>query len=138
MNRRLNAIVEREGDDHVALCPEAGSRGDTVAEARDNLAEAPTLFFEIAPAMEIDKRLHREVHVIHVEVAVGQAARPVGPGVPPYPRVRRFRGGEKARQPCRGAPDAALAVPVPDHRESRTGTPMSIIRQSGVPRSESE
>lgn len=32
MNRRLTAIVEREGDGYVALCPEA-SQGDTVAEA---------------------------------------------------------------------------------------------------------
>ena len=31
MNRRLTAIVEREGDGHVALCPEAdiASQGDT-------------------------------------------------------------------------------------------------------------
>ena len=29
-----------------------------------------------------------------------------------------------------------VTVPVPDHRELRTGTLLSIIRQSGVPRSE--
>ena len=47
MNRQSTAIVEREGDGYVALCPEVdiASRGNTVAEARDNLAEALTLFF---------------------------------------------------------------------------------------------
>jgi len=34
--------------------------------------------------------------------------------------------------------EAAGAVPVPDHKELRTGTLMSIIRQSGLPRSEFE
>ncbi|MYF09255.1 MAG: type II toxin-antitoxin system HicB family antitoxin [Rhodospirillaceae bacterium] len=59
MNRRLTAIVEREGDGYVALCPEVdvASQGDTVADARDNLAEALTLFFESASAEEIDRRL---------------------------------------------------------------------------------
>jgi len=28
-----------------------------------------------------------------------------------------------------------VTVPVPDHRELRTGTLLSIVRQSGVPRS---
>jgi len=31
-----------------------------------------------------------------------------------------------------------ITVPVPDHKEIRTGTLLSIIRQSGVPRSEFE
>ncbi len=73
MNRRLTAIVEREGDGYVALCPEVdvASQGDTVSDARDNLAEALTLFFETAPAEEIDRRLRGEVYVTQVEVAVG-------------------------------------------------------------------
>ena len=35
MNRRLTAIIEREDDGYVALCPEVdvASQGDTVAEA---------------------------------------------------------------------------------------------------------
>ena len=36
-----------------------------------------------------------------------------------------------------GAEDT-ITVPVPDHRELRTGTLLSIIRQSGLPRSEFE
>ena len=73
MNRKLTAIIEREGDGYVALCPEVdvASQGHTVAEARDNLAEALTLFFETASAEEVDRRLHGEVYVTHVEVAVG-------------------------------------------------------------------
>ena len=46
MTRRLTAIVERESEGYVALCPELdiASQGETVAEARDNLAEALALF----------------------------------------------------------------------------------------------
>ena len=38
MKTRLTAIVEREGDRYVSLCPEVdvASQGDTVTEARDN------------------------------------------------------------------------------------------------------
>ena len=73
MNRQLTAIVEREGDGYVALCPEVdvASQGSTVAEARDNLEEALALFFEAAPVEEVEKRLRSEVYVTHVEVAVG-------------------------------------------------------------------
>ncbi len=34
--------------------------------------------------------------------------------------------------------DTTVTVPVPDHEELRIGTLQSIIRQSGVPRSEFE
>lgn len=72
MNKSLTAIVEREGDGYVALCPEVdvASQGATVTEARDNLAEALTLFFECASAEEIDRRLCGEVYVTRIEVAV--------------------------------------------------------------------
>ena len=58
MSRRLAAIVERKGDGYVALCPEVdvASQGDTVAEAREYLQEALTLFFEAASANEVDER----------------------------------------------------------------------------------
>ena len=48
MNRHLTAIIEREDDGYVALCPEVdvASQGKTVAEAHDNLQEALGLFFE--------------------------------------------------------------------------------------------
>ena len=73
MTRKLTAIIEREDDGYVALCPEVDvvSQGDTVAEARANLEEALTLFFETASTDEIEGRLREEVYVTHVEVAVG-------------------------------------------------------------------
>lgn len=45
---RLTALIEREGDGYVALCPEldVASQGQTVEEARTNLTEAVELFFE--------------------------------------------------------------------------------------------
>ena len=72
MNRRLTAIVERDGDGYVALCPEVdvASQGDSVAEARENLQEALTLFFETASAEEVERRTRRGFYVTHVEVAV--------------------------------------------------------------------
>ena len=71
MTRRLTAIVERGGDGYTALCPEVdvASQGHSVADARDNLAEALALFFETAGAEEIDRRLSGEVHVTQVDVA---------------------------------------------------------------------
>lgn len=73
MVRQLTAIIEKEGDGFVALCPEVdvASQGESVAEARDNLKEALELFFETAPQEEINSRLHNEVYITHVEVAVG-------------------------------------------------------------------
>ena len=73
MTRQLTAIIERENNGYVALCPEVdvASQGDTVDEARSNLKEALELFFETASTEEINRRLHDEVYVTHVEVAVG-------------------------------------------------------------------
>ena len=73
MTRRLTAIVERESEGYVALCPEldAASQGETVAEARDNLAEALALFFDTEPSGEVNRRLRGEVYVTQIEVAVG-------------------------------------------------------------------
>ena len=52
MTRQLTAIIEREDDGYVALCPEVdvASQGKTVDEARENLKEALELFFETASA----------------------------------------------------------------------------------------
>ena len=72
MTKQMTAIIEREGDGYVSLCPELdiASQGATVAEARENLKEALELFFETASANEIQGRLHHEVYVTQVEVAV--------------------------------------------------------------------
>lgn len=70
---RLTAIIEREDDGYVSLCPELdiASQGDSVEAARDNLREALELFFETASPEEVRQRLHGEVFVTQVEVAVG-------------------------------------------------------------------
>ena len=71
--RQATAIIEREGDMYVALCPELdiASQGQTVETARTNLIEALELFFESADPTEVARRLHSEVFVTRVEVAVG-------------------------------------------------------------------
>lgn len=70
---QLTAIIERECNGYVALCPELdiASQGDTVAEARENLIEALELFFEVASEAEIAERTHNEVYITRVEIAVG-------------------------------------------------------------------
>ena len=59
MNERLAAIVEGEGDGYVALISglDIASQGTSVPEARDNLKEAIELFYEAAPAEELQGRL---------------------------------------------------------------------------------
>jgi len=58
MERQMTAIIEREGDGYVSLCPELdiASQGTTIEEARDNLREALELFFESASPEEITLR----------------------------------------------------------------------------------
>ena len=70
---KLTAIIEREGNGYVSLCPELdiASQGESVEEARDNLREALELFFEAASPEEIKQRLHGEIFVTQVEVAFG-------------------------------------------------------------------
>ena len=70
--RRLTAIIEREDDGYVSLCPELdiASQGRTVEEARVNLVEALTLFFENAGESEIERRARSEVFVTQIEVTV--------------------------------------------------------------------
>ncbi|MDW8212427.1 MAG: type II toxin-antitoxin system HicB family antitoxin [Roseiflexaceae bacterium] len=65
---RLTAIIEREGDGYVSLCPELdiASQGETIEQARDNLREALELFFETASPEEIRQRLHGEIFVTHI------------------------------------------------------------------------
>jgi len=68
--RQLTAIIEREGDGYVALCAEldVASQGGTVEEARANLVEALTLFFETADPSEVHRRLKSDVFITRVEV----------------------------------------------------------------------
>jgi len=73
MIKQLTAIIEREESGYVSLCPELdiASQGNTIEEARLNLREALELFYETASPKEIQTRMHEEVYVTRVEVAVG-------------------------------------------------------------------
>jgi predicted RNase H-like HicB family nuclease len=67
------AIVEKEGDLYVALCPEldVASQGATIEGATSNLKEAVELFLESADPAEIKRRLHTEVFITRFEAAHG-------------------------------------------------------------------
>ncbi len=71
--RQFTAIIEREGNGYVSLCPELdiASQGDSIEEAKSNLTEALQLFFEVADPSEIQHRLHTEVFVTQLEAAIG-------------------------------------------------------------------
>ncbi|HEV2972696.1 MAG TPA: type II toxin-antitoxin system HicB family antitoxin [Pirellulales bacterium] len=73
MSKRLTAIIQREDDGFVALCPELdiASQGDSIELARDNLREAVQLFFDHASAAEVQQRLVGDTFVTQFEVAVG-------------------------------------------------------------------
>ena len=73
MKQNLTAIIEREGEGYVALCPEfdIASQGDSIEAARQNLCEALELFFEFAPPEEVARRRLTEVCVTWIEVATG-------------------------------------------------------------------
>lgn len=73
MRRHVTAIIEREGDGYVALCPkvDVASQGESLEEARENLEEALAVFFGTASEEELGRRFQPEVYVTHIEVAVG-------------------------------------------------------------------
>lgn len=82
---KLLSIIEREGNGYVSRCPQfdIASQGDSIEQARDNLREALTIFFETASDDEVQHRRredtfvafhHRrpeDTFVTQVEVAVG-------------------------------------------------------------------
>ena len=70
---RLTAIIEREDEGYVSLCPELdiASQGASIEEARANLVEALTLFFEAADPSEVRRRYHGDVLVTQIDVPVG-------------------------------------------------------------------
>jgi len=68
----LTAIIEREDDGYVSSCPEfdIASQGTSIEQARDNLKEAIELFLESASEQEILERLHNEVLITRLDIAV--------------------------------------------------------------------
>ena len=73
MKRQFTAIIEAWDDGFVALCPELdiASQGDSIAEARANLAKAAGLFSKTASPAEINWRRKSDVYVTNVEVPAG-------------------------------------------------------------------
>ena len=73
MREQLTAIIRREDDGYVSLCPELGvaSQGETVDEARVNLEEAVAGFLEVASEEEVGRRYTDEFYVTRIEAAVG-------------------------------------------------------------------
>jgi len=69
----LTAIIQREEDGFVSLCPEfdIASQGETVEIAKANLKEAVELFYECASPSEIKRRYVNESYVSSLEVAIG-------------------------------------------------------------------
>jgi predicted RNase H-like HicB family nuclease len=61
--QRLTAIIQKEGDGYVSLCPELdiASQGETVEAARINLGEAIELFYECASEEEVQRRIFRNL-----------------------------------------------------------------------------
>jgi predicted RNase H-like HicB family nuclease len=70
--QQFTAILSKEEDQYVALCPELdiASQGATVEEACANLVEALDLILETTSPQEISGRLHNDVFVTRVEVKV--------------------------------------------------------------------
>jgi predicted RNase H-like HicB family nuclease len=72
-NPSYTAIIERESDTYVALCPQLdiASQGSTIEDATANLREAVELFLESADPSEVEQRLREPVFVTRFEVTRG-------------------------------------------------------------------
>ncbi len=72
MKYTLAAVLYKEEDMYVALCPELdiASQGDTIEEAKNSLREAISLFFECASKEETQGRLHKEMYISPIEIAI--------------------------------------------------------------------
>jgi predicted RNase H-like HicB family nuclease len=69
----VDFLRAREDEGFVSLCPEVdvASQGSSIEEARANLVEALSLFFETADPSEVARRFRSEIFVTQVEVPVG-------------------------------------------------------------------
>lgn len=70
---KRSTIAEREGDGYVSLYPELDNvrQGNSIEQARDSLREAFDLIFDAVSKKEIKHRLHTDIFVTQIEVAVG-------------------------------------------------------------------
>ena len=68
----FTAIIEREGNLYVALCPELdASQGTSIENALENLKEAVALFIETADPGEMKERRRETVFVTQFQAADG-------------------------------------------------------------------
>ena len=67
---RFTAMIYREDDGYVALCPEldVASQGDSIEGATAHLREAVELFLETASPSEVASRTHGDIYVAALEV----------------------------------------------------------------------
>ena len=77
----FTAILEKEGELYVALCPEldVASQGHTVEEATANLKEAVELFLECADPAEIEGRRPQELLALESEYPPQKGRRSASP-----------------------------------------------------------
>jgi predicted RNase H-like HicB family nuclease len=68
----FTAMIEREDDGFVALCPELdiASQGSTVEEARAMLKEAVELFLECASPEEVKQRRSAERYIVPMDCEI--------------------------------------------------------------------
>ncbi len=138
--RRLTAIIEREEDGYVALCPEldVASQGASIEDARVNLIEALTLFSEIANPSRSPAACMTTFLLLGSRCRLGRLRVLSGPEVcrileqHGFVAVRRH-GSHRVRQ--KRWEGSTITVPVPLHDSVRRGTLRSIIRQSELPKS---
>ena len=88
MKHQLTALIQREGDGYVSICPELdiASQGDTIEAARANLVEAMEQFFETASDTEIEDRLHE---VISAQTDAQNRSAFIETAVWDYPELRQ-------------------------------------------------
>jgi predicted RNase H-like HicB family nuclease len=72
-DRLFTAIIEREDDAYVALCPELdiASQGGSIEDALSNLREAVDLFFQAADPKEVRERQRGHIFVTQFQAARG-------------------------------------------------------------------
>src|SRR5258705_13961033 len=75
----FTAIIEREGNLYVALCPklDVASQGSSIENALENLKEAVALFIETADPGEMKERRREHVFVAQLQAADGETPRPL-------------------------------------------------------------
>lgn len=65
MERNYTALIHKEDEVYVSLCPEldVASQGSSIEEAKGNLKEAIDLYLEHAPEEEKQRRQHSDMFV---------------------------------------------------------------------------